>query len=294
MTDPDETTEVEIEIEATGLLLLIQDLGRSGFARQGVGRSGAFDRTSHRLAQRLVGNDESAAGFEVTLGGMAFRCGTDLTIAVTGAQVELTVAGRSSPTDTSVDVPAGELVRLGRCLRGVRSYVAVAGGITVEPTLGSRATDVMSGLGPPVVQGGDRMPVGSQPAGRAHGSPSIALPDQHERRVLRVVPGPREDWFVAAALDTLCSATYVVDPASNRVGVRLNGPTLDRINDSELPSEPTLPGAIQVPPNGLPVVFGPDGPVTGGYPVIAVVVEDDVDMLAQARPGDPLRYKRFR
>ena len=292
MTDADATAYVEIV--ATGPLLLIQDLGRAGFARQGVARGGAFDRTNHRLAQRLVGNDVSAAGFEVTLGGMAFRCATDMTMAVTGAQVALTVDGRATPCNTSLDVRAGELVRLGRCLRGVRSYVAVGGGIIVEPTLGSRSTDVMSGLGPPVVARGDRLPVGSQPAVRAQGSFSISLPDHHDQRILRVVPGPRGDWFVATALDTLCTVNYLVAPVSNRVGVRLNGPALDRINTRELPSEPTLAGAIQVPPNGFPLIIGPDGPVTGGYPVIAVVVADDVDMLAQVRPGDPLQFRRFR
>ena len=300
-----------LEVVSTGPLALIQDLGRTGYARLGVGRSGSFDRASHRLAQALVGNHDGAAGFEVALGGLSVRSDADMMVAVTGAPVEIRVGGTPVDQGAQFLVPSGELLSLGRCASGVRSYVAVAGGLAVQPTLGSRSTDVLSGLGPPLVRGGDVVPIGT-PDGdqtlqsaasrsRAEGAAGIqcrAHPDgghgTDRPAVIGVIAGPRDDWFVPAALETLRDSTYTVDPASNRVGVRLQGPTLTRTSDRELPSEPTLPGAIQVPPNGLPLILGPDGPVTGGYPVIAVVVEDDLDVLAQLRPGDPLRFRRFR
>ena len=290
-----------LEVISPGLLSLIEDLGRVGFGRQGVGRSGAFDRASHRQAQQLVGNDDAAAGIEVLLGGVSFRLTSDAAVATTGARVELNINGQTITQDRAHVVRAGQVVSLGRCTNGLRSYVAVAGGLDVDATLASRSTDLLSELGPPALKAGDRIPIGipgiapnfewSQGGGTHVPSHIDRRAKSHDPCTLRVIVGPRDDWFRFGALTEFLDGLYVVDPASNRIAVRLRGPEISRTEYRELPSEPTIPGAIQIPPNGLPLIFGPDAPVTGGYPVIAVVVDDDLDLLAQCRPGQAIRFE---
>jgi biotin-dependent carboxylase-like uncharacterized protein len=268
-----------IEIVAAGPLATVQDLGRPGYAALGVARSGAFDRTALRLANRLVGNPDDAAAIEVTLGGLAVRLHASATIALTGA-----VCAGAPDWGAAVSLPAGTNFRLAAPTRGLRSYLAVRGGLAVPPVLGSRSTDTLSGIGPAVLRPGDRLPIGASAGALVGASAAEPAP----RTVLPVRFGPREDWFAPAARAALLTATWTVRPDSDRVGVRLDGPVLTRIRTDELPSEPTLPGAVQVPPDGRPIVFGPDAPVTGGYPVIAVVT--DLDPVAQVRPGDPVRF----
>jgi allophanate hydrolase subunit 2 len=170
----------------------------------------------------------------------------------------------------------------------VRSYLAVAGGLAVEPVLGSRATDTLAWVGPPRVGDGAELPVG-EPTG-----PPAAADTPRPRRwgPLRVWPGPRAGWFAGDALERLCRATYVVTEASNRVGLRLDGPAPERLRHDELPSEGMVLGAVQVPPGGRPVVLLADHPPTGGYPVLAVVHPDDLWQCAQLRPGAELRFRR--
>jgi biotin-dependent carboxylase-like uncharacterized protein len=279
-----------LEIVTPGPLTTVQDLGRPGLASLGVGRSGAADRAALRLANRLVGNPESAAALEVTLGGLVARFSSSATVALTGAPCPVTVGDRQGFVNGPLSVHAGELLELGVPERGLRTYLAVRGGLDVPEVLGSRATDVLSGVGPEPVQAGTRLPLG-----RAHGdwhavdqAPVARLPDE---QVLRVVPGPRDDWFTAAALTLLGTATYTVSPQSNRIGLRFDGPPLERAQLAELPSEGMVRGAVQVPPDGKPVLFLADHPVTGGYPVIGVVEPDDVDLAAQARPGDRVSFR---
>jgi biotin-dependent carboxylase-like uncharacterized protein len=272
-----------IEIVEPGLFASVQDAGRSGFARLGVARSGAFDRAALRLANRLVGNRPDAAAIEVTLGGLAVRVHDAVTVALTGAVCP------GFDWGTATTLPAGATVRLGAPAQGLRSYLALRGGLAVATELGSRSTDTMSGLGPATLCRGDRLAVGTDSIGDI--SCATATPRPGRRR-LRVSPGPRDDWFTAAALAQLTSDTWTVRAESNRVGIRLHGPRLERVRTGELASEPTLPGALQVPPDGRPILFGPDAPVTGGYPVIAVVHDDDLDAAGQLRPGDPIRFSR--
>jgi biotin-dependent carboxylase-like uncharacterized protein len=183
-----------------------------------------------------------------------------------------------------VSLAAGTTIRLGVPRDGLRSYLAVRGGFAVEPVLGSRSTDTLSGLGPAPLQAGDRLPVGA-----AAGTLTGAAAAVHGRRSsLPIRFGPRDDWFTASARALLVDAEWTVRAASDRIGLRLDGPPLRRAIEGELPSEPTLPGAVQIPSDGRPILFGPDGPVTGGYPVIAVVT--DLDPAAQLRPGDRLRF----
>jgi biotin-dependent carboxylase-like uncharacterized protein len=187
-------------------------------------------------------------------------------------------------------VMPGDELRVGVPAHGLRTYVAVRGGIDVPPVLGAKATDVISGLGPLPLAAGQELPIGRQTVG--HPVADFApQPPYEEHPVLRVLPGPREDWFTAEALGTLCSAPYEVTVDSNRIGIRLSGPVLRRHISSELPSEAMVRGALQVPPSGQPVLFLADHPVTGGYPVIGVVTEDTLHHAAQARPGQRISFR---
>ncbi len=280
----------ELEILIPGPLTTVQDLGRPGHARIGVGASGAADRSALRLANRLVGNPEGAAALEVTFGGLELRAATGALLALTGADPRSTVDGGPVGHSCLLRLPAAAVLRLGIPTSGVRTYVAVRGGIVVEPVLGSRSTDVLSALGPPVLQAGMRLPVG-RPAGSLPGVDwaPVALPPAGDLR-LGVLLGPRDDWFTPAALDTLTSSAWTVSADSNRVGLRLTGPALERRVDGELPSEGVAPGSLQVPPGAGPTLFLSDHPLTGGYPVVAVVADGDLDRAGQARPGQRLRF----
>ncbi|MGI8815785.1 MAG: biotin-dependent carboxyltransferase family protein [Pseudonocardia sp.] len=280
-----------LEVLAAGPGATVQDLGRPGFGELGVGRSGAVDLPSLRLANRLVGNPEGYAGVEVTFSGMRVRFSRVALIAVTGADVAVTAGGRAEGMCAPVHVCAGHQVVLGPAGRGVRSYLAVRGGIDVAPVLGSRSTDTLAGLGPAPLEPGSVLPIGETPLGY----PRVDLaprPGHPGRPVLRVLPGPRQDWFTDDALARLCHpGGYQVSAQSNRIGARLDGPMLARRESCELAPEATVSGALQVPPNGQPILLLADHPVTGGYPVIAVVHADDLPLAAQAPPGSRLRFR---
>ncbi|MEU3499009.1 biotin-dependent carboxyltransferase family protein [Kitasatospora cineracea] len=282
---------------AAGLLVVragygatVQDLGRPGLAALGVGRSGAADRGALRLANRLVGNPEDVAGLEMPLGGVELDFHRTITCALAGADCPARVDERPVAGRTPFTVPAGARLRLGTPTRGLRVYLAVRGGLDVPAVLGSRATDTLAGLGPERLTVGRLLPVGTA----ATGWPAAEHAPRREPAgplVLHVVPGPRDDWFTAAALRTLYGEPYTVTGDSDRVGMRLDGPALERARSGELPSEGMVGGALQVPPSGRPILFLADHPVTGGYPVVAVVRRADLDAAAQARPGDTLRFR---
>ena len=274
-----------ITVLRAGPLTTVQDLGRPGYAHLGVPRSGALDVPALRRANALVGNPAAAAVLETTLLGCALRFEAPARIAITGAAAVVKVDRAPVDPAGAVDVPAGAVVDVGRAVRGVRSYLAVSGGIAVEPVLGSRSTDTLSGLGPPRLTDGMTLPVGLPGAG---GSAEPPAEDRYGDLELGVRLGPRDDWFVAAEL---FSSAYRVSPLSNRVGSRLAGAALTRARAGELPSEPVVLGAIQVPADGQPLIFLADHPTTGGYPVIGVV--DDVTPLAQARPGTTVRFREL-
>jgi biotin-dependent carboxylase-like uncharacterized protein len=273
-----------------GPLTTVQDRGRPGWAHLGVPRAGALDRPASELANRLVGNHSSAAVLETTLGGVTFTVSAAMALAITGASCAVSVDGRAVAFAEPVAVPAGSTVRVGPATRGVRSYVAVAGGLDVEPVLGSRSTDTLAYVGPPVPRDGDTLPVGAR-AGEPAGVDIGAARWLDRPAVLRLRPGPREDWFADGALTTLARTSYAVGGDSNRVGLRLDGAALERTRDDELPSEGLVLGAVQVPPSGQPLVFLNDHPTTGGYPVVGVVDTDDLWRCAQLRPGDEVRFR---
>ena len=276
-----------ITVLAPGPLSTIQDRGRPGLAHLGIGASGAADRDSHDLANALVGNRDDAATIEMTLGRLRVRFETAAAIAVTGAGCPLKLDGSLVPAGELVRVLAGQELRVGAPSSGLRSYLAVAGGIDVPTVLGSRSTDTLSGLGPAKLSPGQVLALGPLPPAQRPTRPTPRLDDD---RPLTVIPGPRNDWFDPAALETLCRATWTVTPDTNRVGARLTGPALERSINRELPSEAMVAGALQVPPNGQPILFLADHPVTGGYPVIAVVTEADVSRAAQLRPGATVAF----
>ena len=284
-----------IEVLQPGPMTTVQDLGRTGFAHLGVPASGAADAASLRRANQLAGNPDDAACLEVTLGRLAVRFETDAVVAVTGAPVPLTLSAEGYPEPvfgSAFAVPAGAVLRLGTPAAGLRSYLAVDGGIAGPAVLGSRSADRRSGLGPPALRAGERLPVGrprSPDKNRAAERPRIPVSDPAE---LRVIAGPRDDWFAAAAFATLGTASFQVSPASDRTGLRLHGPPLPRApgRTGELPSEGVAAGSLQVTHDGQPILLLADHPTTGGYPVIAVVVSADLGLAAQLRPGQHVRF----
>ncbi|BBU24810.1 5-oxoprolinase/urea amidolyase family protein [Mycobacterium xenopi] len=278
-----------LEILRTGPLALVEDLGRVGLAHLGVTRSGAADRRSHTLANRLVANPDDRATIEVTFGGFAARVrGGGVDIAVTGADTTPSVNGIAFGINSIQHVRDGDIISMGIPRTGVRTYLALRGGLDVTPVLGSRSYDVMSGIGPPPLRPGDVLPVG----GHTDDYPEleqapVAAIEEHLVELL-VVPGPRDDWVVDP--DALVRTIWMASDRSDRVGMRLEGrPLRYRWPDRQLASEGVTRGAIQVPPNGLPVILGPDHPVTGGYPVAGVIAADDIDKVAQIRPGQYVR-----
>ncbi len=280
-----------LEVIRAGALTTVQDLGRPGHAHLGVPRSGALDRAALVEANRLVGNPERAAGLETTVTGAAIRAVAPVVVAVSGADAPVTVDGQPAPTSTAMELAAGAVLDVGPARSGLRSYVAVAGGIDVEAVLGSRSTDLLSGLGPPVLRDGDVLPLGHRPPATMVRTPWTPRPRSGGSELtLAVTLGPRDDWFTPDALATLLDAEYRVSSVSNRIALRLEGPPLARANRDELPSEGLVLGAVQVPAGGQPLVFLADHPTTGGYPVVAVVRDDDIDGCAQARPGCVVRF----
>ena len=278
-----------LEILRTGPLALVEDLGRTGMAHLGVTRSGAADRRSHTLANRLVANPDDRATVEVMFGGFSARVrGGDIDVAVTGADTDPTVNGKPFGTNSIHHVRDGEVISLGSPHAGLRSYLAVRGGVDVERVLGSRSYDVMSAIGPRPLQAGDVLPVGTHTDEYPELDQAPVAAIEGRLLELRVMPGPRDDWF--ADPDALVHNVWVASDRSDRVGMRLTGtPMRYRDPDRQLPSEGATRGAIQVPPNGLPVILGPDHPVTGGYPVAGVVIDADIDKVAQIRPGQTVR-----
>ena len=291
-----------VEVVRPGPLATVQDLGRPGYGHLGVSRSGAADPGSLVRANELAGNPPGAAGIELTLGRGAFRFPGGAVVAVAGAAAPLTVIsapgqpGQEAGFGRALTLPAGAELRVGGPVTGLRTYLAVRGGLAGPAELGSRSSDLLARLGPAPLRAGDSLPVGvinpeRSPAALA-GAPRAGDAGTAGPVTLRVRAGPREAWFARGALDVLCGEEYTVTPASDRTGLRLDGPALARARGGELPSEGMVTGALQVPPDGRPILLLADHGVTGGYPVLAVVVSEDIGRAAQLRPGRPVRFSR--
>ncbi len=285
-----------VVVRSPGLQTTVQDLGRPGYAGVGVTGSGALDRAALRRANRLVGNGAGDAGLETVLGGLDLVAVQDQVMAVTGAPAPLTITAatgepRRQAGNTPFALMAGERMSLGQPASGFRSYVAFRGGLNVPQVVSSRSTDMLSGTGPAPVGPDTALPVGPPSRGSVVGNPESPVPPPGDITVFRFVPGPRSDWFTQEAAASLAEQVWVISPSSNRIGLRLAGDPLERARDGELTSEGTVNGAIQIPPSGLPVFFLADHPVTGGYPVIGVVIGPDLDQAAQLGPGAKLRFQ---
>jgi len=293
-----------LEVLAPGLQALVQDLGRPGLAHLGVSASGAADPRSLRAANRAVGNPVGAAAIEAVGGGLRLRARADVVVALAGADADAVVHTSGDPDDArraplarAFGLRAGDELALGAPARGRRTYLAVRGGVDAPPVLGSRATDTLARLGPAALGPGG-VPCGRGPA-RAVAADDVgapdpaALPAPGEVTTLPVMLGPHDDWFTADAVARLTSQEWRVTERSDRVGLRLDGVPLPRAPETqgrELPSEGCVTGALQVPPDGLPVLFGVDHPLTGGYPVVAAVASTHLWLLGQLPPGALLRF----
>jgi biotin-dependent carboxylase-like uncharacterized protein len=277
-------------VRRAGALTTVQDLGRPGWKHLAVPRSGALDRPAAARANRLVGNPTDAAVLETTINGVGITLPDGGWISVTGAAAPVTVNGRPAAWSSAVWVPPDGDLDIGPAARGVRSYLAIDGGVEAPLVLGSRSTDLLSGLGPSPLHRGDVLALGG--AGlppQVDGAPAPALPGEHAS--LRVLPAPRSDWLTDEGASLLTTAVYAVSPESNRVAMRLAGPPLMR-RPGELASEGTVLGGIQVPADGQPLIFLADHPTTVGYPVVAIVAPDDLWQCAQLRPGAAVRFVR--
>lgn len=291
-----------IEVRAPGLLTTVQDLGREGFGHIGVSPSGAADAVALRVGNRLVGNAEGAAGLEMTLLGGTFAFLEPAIMALTGADFGATLDNATVPLWTSVEVEAGQLLRMGATLSGARCYLCVRGGIEVKPLLGSASTHLLSGLGGHegrALKKGDILKVGT--AGSSFQRRTVAakaLRYLQPRKILRVTPGPQHDWFADVARRIFHGSTYRVAEESNRMGLRLEGPSLLdsalsgglRKAFSEMLTEGVPLGAVQVTPSGLPIILFVEQQTTGGYPKIANVISADFSSLGQLRPRDEIRF----
>lgn len=314
-TEPKSTATIQSESEQStpglkivnpGLQSLLQDLGRVGQGNLGVTVSGAADTRSSRQANRLVGNRFDAAVIENLTGSFSATAITDVVMAVTGAQTHVSITPapedelrteRTAQMNTAFALLPGETLTLTPAGNGLRTYLGIRGGFLAPQVLGSRARDTLSGLGPAALTAGQNLDIGSSKFLPAVGNPETStLPaaDEHGDYLLRIVPGPRQDWFLPETLTQLTAQRWCVSSDSNRVGIRLttveDGTPLVRLREGELASEGVSPGSLQIPPSGLPVLFLADHPVTGGYPVIATVVAEDLSAAAQLPPGATLRF----
>lgn len=287
-----------LAILSTALPLLMQDGGRPGQARQGISVSGAADRASLHLVNRLLGNDDAAPALEVSPGVTRLTVLIAGVMAITGAEVGVCAEdNEGKPVRAGLNgafaVEAGDQITLSPPKRGCRAYVGWRGGFAVTPVLGSASFDTLAHVGPPPIRTGDRVGVLSHSGGGCVQQPSPSafdMPETAETVFLDVVCGPRADWFATDALDRFLGQAWTVTPTSNRVGLRLTGQPLERKEQAELPSEATVRGAIQVPTGGQPVLFLSDHPLTGGYPVIANVVARHLDLAGQIPIGARIRF----
>lgn len=292
---------MSVEVLKPGLLTTLQDAGRPGFAHLGVGRAGAFDAPALRIANALCGNPRDACALEITLLGPALRFHADAWIAVTGAPMPFRIDAADQPTWVPVPVAAGSMLELGPMRSGCRGYLAVRGGFDVAAVLGSRSTDVNACLGPlegRPLRAGDMLSFAALNPGRhsaARTTPNWRLDPrpwfpEDTPASLRLLPGSHFDKLKETSRKQLFSEVFTVHANSNRVGLRLSGPTLEFGAPVEMVSEGCVPGLLQLPPSGQPIAFGPECPVSGGYPRIGQVAATDIPRLAQLRPGDALRF----
>ncbi len=302
-----------------GMLTTVQDLGRPGWQAYGVSVGGAMDAVAMRTANILVGNREDAAGLEITLLGPTFKVEQDLLVAISGADIEASADGESLPINKPILLRAGTTLSFGRVTGGCRAYLAVAGGIDVPLVMGSRSTDLRARIGGgrgAALVAGERLCAGQPtalslaladcllrgarseerkwstvPWSAASGIGQKRKPGRRTDIRLRVIAGAEWESFGDQARRTLLGSPYRVEASSDRMGIRLSGPFLSRLTDVELQSHGVVPGTIQVPQGGQPIVLAPGCQPSGGYPKLAHVITADLPLLAQLAPGDVVRFE---
>ena len=273
----------------------VQDQGRSNGSKYAISRSGAFDQAALVEGNRALGNAYAAAGIEITNGGFSCRARGHQIVCLTGAEGSSAIMSGGDTWPTAWGEPIalndGETLTIDSVQRGVRTYLTLRGGVAVEPVLGSRSFDSHSRIGPAPLSAGNIVPVGVPRRNQMVVGPVPHCTQSEELVSIRVSTGPRLESVGAQAYEDLLSRRWVVDSASSRTAIRLLGDPVRCKHSPELPSEALMPGSIQLPPSSIPIVFGVDHPITGGYPVIAVVDEKDIDRLGQLRPGDSFVFE---
>jgi biotin-dependent carboxylase-like uncharacterized protein len=282
-----------IRVLEPGPQTTVQDLGRPGHLRYGIPPSGPLDRHALVLANRLVGNEDGAAGLECTVLGPRLEFQAPGAFAVTGAAMPVSVNGSEAPAWTTVPVKPGDVLKLGPARAGVRSYVAVAGGIDVPLALGSRSTYLrgrLGGLEGRALRKEDVLRLVSAATPRVRRVRSAAIPDLAGAPTIRVVLGPQDDRFTEDGLATLVGSEYEMLPQSDRMGARLHGPPIAHRRGHDIVSDGIALGSIQVPGDGQPIALLVDRQSTGGYTKVATVCSFDIGRLGQVKPGQRLRF----
>ncbi|MCB1503812.1 MAG: biotin-dependent carboxyltransferase family protein [Hyphomicrobiaceae bacterium] len=283
---------IELEIISCGPATSLQDMGRPGWSRIGLPSAGAMDPRALRLANELVANDPGEAAIEMAFTGLAARVsGGPMHAAVAGARTRLRIAGRAHPENESFVVEAGETLEIAAMSDGVYAMLAVEGGFAIAPSMGSRSLDLRAAIGGwqgRPLRAGDVLPLRRHPAARQARAAPVPLDLDVP---VRVVLGPQEDAFTERGLQTLIGRTFMASPRMSRMAYRLDGPAIERRPGVEMISEGTMPGSIQVPPDGQPLVLMADRQTVGGYPKIATVISTDLGRLAQRRPGQSIVFQ---
>ncbi len=284
-----------IEVVQSGLFTTVQDKGRWGYQAYGMPVAGAMDRYAHRAANILLGNDPDEAALEMTLMGGTYRFRDAAWVAVCGADMQGTLDGAPIQNWSSLFVPAGGELSFQYAAAGCRAYLAVQGGFDVPLVLGSRSTYTRGGIGGVegrALKSGDVLKHGPAGAGRvsARTLPADLVPLYGGEVVLRVLLGPQDDFFTQAGLDTLFGGRYVISDEADRMGYRLEGAKIEHGKKPDIVSDALCQGAIQVPGHGMPIVMMADRQTTGGYAKIGAVIGPDLSLLAQAKPGDAVRF----
>ena len=278
-------------VKTPGVLTTIQDLGRMGHGQYGIPVSGAMDRTSFQIANQLIGNAPGAAGLEITLYGLKLEALRSVRIVITGGDMNPTLNGEPCPMWQTLDLPAGSTLLFKTIRSGARDYLAVEGGIDSLVQLDSRSTHQKAFLGTTLKKGDI---IKTLPVKRTLSNlqlPESMIPTCSKQAEIRVIPGPQDDLFTRKGMDTFLSETYTITSQSDRQGYRLEGEPIAHVSGADIISDAILPGSIQVPGNGQPIIMMKDTQTTGGYPKIACVIGPDIDILAQMLPGRKVRFR---
>ena len=278
-------------VKISGVLTTIQDLGRMGYGQYGIPVSGAMDRTSFQIANQLIGNAPGAAGLEITLYGLKLEALRSVRIVITGGDMNPTLNGEPCPMWQTLDLPAGSTLLFKTIRSGARAYLAVEGGIDSLVQLDSRSTHQKAFLGTTLKKGDIIKTLPVKRTSSNHQLPESMIPTYSKQAEIRVIPGPQDDLFTRKGMDTFLSETYTITSQSDRQGYRLEGEPIAHVSGADIISDAILPGSIQVPGNGQPIIMMMDAQTTGGYPKIACVIGPDIDILAQMLPGRKVRFR---